>query len=123
MPRCIIRPLLVAALLTGTPAVGWSNSGLLWLHDSPVRYFNDADWEMARETVRAALNEAADGETREWSNEKTGHHGSATPKSTSDETGVTCRDLQIRNHANRMDGGGVFPFCRQPDGKWQLKQN
>jgi surface antigen len=121
MPRQRLRPVLLALLLA-VPATGWSSSGLLWMHNSPVRYFNDADWELARANLHAALDEAADGEKREWSNPDTGNHGSATPGPRTEADGMTCRDVQIRNFAKRLDGGGTFPFCRQADGTWKLQQ-
>jgi surface antigen len=95
-----------------------ASANLRWLNYSPVRYFTDQDWALARSAAKNALDSAKDGETVEWNNPDSGAHGSLTPVSSTQRNGKTCRDLEIRNHANRLDGGGTFEFCEQGDGSW-----
>lgn len=95
-----------------------SASQLRWLNYSPVRYFTDQDWEIAKNAARDALNEGEDGVTVNWNNPDSKNYGSLTPLSTSQKNGRTCRELKIENHANNMDGSAVYEFCQKPDGKW-----
>jgi surface antigen len=109
----LVDPALVA------PAVA---TDLRWLNHSPVRFFSAADWDLAREAARRALNKAQDGETVAWTNPDSSHHGSVTPLSTTARDGATCRELKIANHAKRLHGSSVYLFCRQPDGRWAAVQ-
>ena len=117
MKKIAANTLLVAAMgwCLIQPAVA---NELRWLNYSPVRYFTDQDWEMAKSAARQALNDAKDGETVEWKNPKSQNYGSLTPLSSTNKKGTTCRELKIVNHANHLDGSSVYEFCQKPDGKW-----
>jgi surface antigen len=91
---------------------------LRWLNYSPVRFFTDRDWDLARAAARTALSETEDGVAIEWSNPDSGNRGTMTPLSTAERNGTRCRQLRIVNHANRTDGSAVYEFCLQPDGRW-----
>lgn len=110
-----IVTILLATAVVGTAA---ASTDVRWLNFSPVRFFTEQDWEMARETVRRALEDGADGETVEWTNPDSGSRGTITPTGSTGEDGETCRAVKITNHANGLEGGGTFEFCRQADGSW-----
>jgi surface antigen len=99
-----------------------ASANLRWLDYSPVRHFTDKDWDMARAAAKEALENSADGMAVEWKNPDSGAHGSMTPLTTRQLDGRTCRDLKIRNHAARLEGGGTYEFCQQPDGEWAVSQ-
>jgi surface antigen len=114
--------MLAAVFLT---ILGWSlsqtvlaSTELRWLNYSPVRFFTDKDWDLAKNAAREALNNTKDGQTVEWQNPASDNRGSLTPVSTTIKDGRTCRDLAIKNYANKLEGGGTYEFCQKPDGKW-----
>jgi surface antigen len=92
---------------------------LRWLNYSPVKFFTDKDWELAKSAARQALNEAKDGEKVPWSNPETKTHGALTPTSSTTKNGAKCRTLKIENHANNLSGSALYLFCQQNDGKWK----
>jgi len=117
MKKTKIQALVALALITLFSQVAYS-SQLRWLNYSPVRYFTDADWDIAKTAARNALNDGKDGVTVNWDNPESKNHGSLTPLSTNLKNGTTCRHLKIENHANGLSGMAVYEFCKKPDGKW-----
>jgi surface antigen len=115
----VLLAMLACVLVT---EASLASANLRWLDYSPVRHFTDKDWELARAAAHDALENAADGTAVEWENPESGAHGSMTPLTTNDRNGRTCRDLKIRNHAAKLDGGGTYEFCRQDDGTWAAAQ-
>ncbi len=93
-------------------------SDLRWLNYSPVRFFTDQDWDLAKEAGRKALNKTEDGDAVKWANPKSSSHGSLTPLSTSSVGGKKCRMLKIENYANNLQGSSIYKFCQKGDGKW-----
>jgi surface antigen len=100
------------------PATGYTFN-LQYLADSPIRHFTTEDFAIGTDAIRRALNETKDGETVTWINPDTGHSGSATPLSSYTQNGKECRKLKITNSAKSLEGKGVYPMCRQSDGKWK----
>ena len=90
------------AMLLTTPAY---SVNLRFLAFSPVRFFNDQDWALLEQTSDDLLENAPDGETREWKNPKTGHHSSMKAlKIYKNSEGETCRKVQLANFAREMSG-------------------
>ena len=118
MTRSFLLPFaaFTAALVFAQPAL---SSNMRWLEYSPVRFFTNKDWEIAKEAARTALNDKTDGETVSWKNPETGNYGSLTPLTTVTKKGMKCRLLHIMNHANNLDGQAKYEFCQKPDGKWK----
>lgn len=116
------KAMILAALilLGGTTSVCATN--LQWLNYSPVRFFTDQDWQLAKAAARNALDNAKDGETVEWKNAKSGNFGSLTPIATESKDGTTCRMLKIANHARDLDGTSVYEFCQRSGGRWAAVQ-
>ncbi len=112
------RIALLLACALGAPALQAMN--FKWLEFSPVKYFDAKDWELLRASAGTALNEKEDGEIVVWRNEASGHHGSMKPVSRLQVEGRECRDLEIRNFAGGVNGGGTYRLCRMEDGDWKL---
>ena len=89
-----------------------------WMKGETARYFTDRDWELVGQALQSALDDAPDGETREWSNEKSGARGSMTPVTTEMHGDVTCRRLRIESMARGSSSSGAYLFCRRGDGAW-----
>lgn len=94
---------------------------LRWLEYSPVRYFSDRDWELARGAADEALRNRADGEPVQWHNPDTGHSGRSVPLRSMERGSKPCRELAVENEARGMSGRSVFLFCLQPNDEWQME--
>lgn len=116
MKRHITIGLLSILLLAARS--GYSTD-LQSLKYSPVRYFSETDWELAKSTAREVLNNTDDNEVVTWKNPETGHSGSLVVTRTGKINGQTCKKLQIHNMANNLEGQAVYLFCQQENGKWK----
>jgi surface antigen len=96
------------------------STNLQWLKYSPVRYFNDKDWALAKSTAQEALTSADDNKLLTWNNPATGNSGSIVATETTTHNGQTCRKLQISNKAKNLEGKAVYLFCLQADGEWKI---
>jgi hypothetical protein len=94
-----------------------------WLDKSPASKFNDKDWSMLKSTTNELLNNGADGEMREWSNEESGNSGKIKIISSSESDGKRCRKVAFLNIAGDygLSGKSVQRMCKQPDGKWKVE--
>ena len=81
--------------------------------------FSDEDVDLFLQNGRAALEDAADGESRSWQNEKTGHSGTIKVLKTGTQDGQHCRLVQIENQSKNYFNRSMLNFCQQPDGTWQ----
>jgi surface antigen len=114
--RTLARAFPLVALL----ALGAQAASLGWMKGETGRYFTDRDWELVGETLQATLDGAPDGETREWSNGKSGARGSMTPLSTETRDDVTCRRLRVESVAKGSSSSHSYLFCRRGDGSWRI---
>jgi surface antigen len=118
-----MKKLLTTALLT-LLVVGIgdaiASTELRWLNNAPARHFTEQDWRILIEHVERVLNETPDGETVEWTNEESGAHGLLTPGSTGEHDGMTCRNLEMENHARNVSATSNHEYCQRPDGSWGL---
>ena len=118
MKKLIFLALTASVLVASQSLMAFQ---LRWLNFSPVSYFTDKDWEIAKETARNALDNTADGETVSWDNPDSKNRGSMTPVSTSNVDGKSCRAMKIENHSrNGMSGSGVYDFCKDAENKWRI---
>jgi surface antigen len=109
--------LALACLLFTATAM---SAGLGWLRGGPASFFTDRDWDLVRETLDATLDQAADGEAREWSNDQSGAGGKMTVLLTETHAEVTCRKLRIEGHARGASSDDDYTFCRRGDGAWGI---
>ena len=108
---------LLAGIAASQPAaaVNWN-----FLEYGPASRFTAEDWALLRQHGRAALEEAGDGEVREWHNPASGAGGTITPLNTFERDGSTCRRTEISNQAEDASGMTRFDFCKQADGTWKV---
>ena len=109
-----------AFALVALLALAAQAASLGWMKGETARYFTDRDWELVGQVLQSALDDAPDGETREWSNEKSGARGSMTPLSTETRDDVTCRRLRVESVAKGSSSSQSYLFCRRGDGPWGI---
>jgi hypothetical protein len=113
--------ILPALLLSAATPIAFA-SGLGFLKDSPVSYFNEDDLELMRKNATAVLDAATStAEKREWRNAKTGNSGNAqvTGRFTATD-GAPCRKLRIENRASGLHGVSTYTVCKYEDRGWVL---
>ena len=116
MHRYLLITIIVACVAiadAGAQNIGFMSRG-------PVAFLSDAERELLRETVRNALENAADGDEIEWENPESGHGGTITMLNTHEDYGTTCRTVRSRTRAAGRSGGGTYRLCRASDGTWQF---
>ena len=87
-----------------------------FLNDSPMSRMNREDTALLMRNYQQALDSLPDGHTNTWTNPKTGSTGTATPLKTTQEKGMTCRLLEITNHAGGLSGRSEWNFCKTKEG-------
>jgi surface antigen len=91
-----------------------------WLNESPLRYFTDEDWELAKQAVQKALRDDPQTASEQaWDNPESGHSGSAHAGPAATENGRSCRQLRISNQAGGLSGSTTQSWCRQADDSWK----
>ncbi len=119
--RTVASRLLVALLATTVfGASDASATSLGWMKGQAAQFFTDTDWKLLRETLTAALDEAADGEAREWRNESSRASGRITPLASQTRDDITCRRVRIESSAAGVESSYRYLFCRRADGPWGI---
>lgn len=119
--RKAVLGLAVTCLLLGLGAAHAQN--IRFLEYSPIRYFTDQDWGMARAAAKQALEADEEGAPVTWSNPETGNSGSSTALEGLEREGRQCRRLKIENLARGLSGQSAYLFCRQSDGEWKVESS
>ena len=114
-----LRALLVAAVLVA-PAAGAASLG--WMRGVAPSFFTDRDWQLVGETLAATLDSAADGESREWENGRSGSRGRMTVLGSETRGDVTCRRLRVEATARGSSSSHQYRFCRREGGDWAIGQ-
>ena len=83
-----------------------------FMQDAPVARMNREDTAMLVRNYQEALDSLPDGHTNTWTNPKTGSSGTATPLKTMKDKGMTCRLLEMTNHAGGMSARNEWTFCK-----------
>jgi len=105
-----------ALLLTVT-----ANAANMWFtRDMPIGHMNAEDVSIMQGAVFTALDTAPDGEKRSWANPKTGAHGDFMPRSTFEDSGMRCRELDIENSAGGLNHRSLLTLCKTAEG-WKIK--
>ena len=108
---------LLTLFLVAPSAVGAS---LGWMQGQAAQFFTDADWKLLDETLTAALDGAADGESRDWRNDRSRASGRITPLASHTRDDVTCRRVRIESSAAGVRNSYRYLFCRRADGPWGI---
>ena len=90
-----------------------------FLRDAPISFMNRDDTAMLVRNYTQALDTLPDGHTNTWTNPKTGATGTATPLKTMQQKGMTCRQLELTNHAGGQSGRSEWTFCKTKAG-WKI---
>jgi len=112
---------LGALVLVGLSApVAAQNLG--FLRNSALAAMSSEDKRAASAALREALDNAADGEVREWRNQQTQAAATFTLlRSYRDEQkGRDCREAQIELHADARSERSRNHLCRADDGSWKF---
>jgi len=115
--RRLLAALLVSSALAGPVASGAS---LGWMKGQAAQFFTDADWKLLGAALTAALDEAADGEAREWRNDNSKASGRITPLASHTRDDVTCRRVRIESSAAGVENSYRYLFCRRAEGPWGI---
>ena len=104
-----------------TCAMAWpvASGALRAYRDTPIAHFNEQDMKLFRQTLDDVLENGADGDTRKWSNPKTGAEGDVTANSTFTRGAAPCRTVTVRNAARGLTSSGNYSLCKQANGKWK----
>lgn len=113
---------ILFAVTGGLLAQAAMPAGLSWMKGAAAAFFTDRDWELLDETLKEALDAAADGDAREWSNEKSGASGRVTPLASESRDDITCRQVRIESLAKGSSSSYRYLFCRRGDGPWGIGQ-
>ena len=108
---------LMLPLLAAAPA-GAINT--FFMDKMPIGHMTAEDIDILTAAANSALESLPDGATAHWSNDKTGANGDLTPRTTYQEGGQRCRDMQVENAAGGFSNRIVVSMCKQPDGVWKL---
>jgi surface antigen len=89
------------------------------LKGSPFEKFTDADYEMFFASSQQAANGPL-GEVKEWSNAKSGAHGTVKAVRNYKRDDADCRELRGQSSARGRTEPFRLAICKEADGKWHL---
>jgi len=104
---------LMAPLLAIASPIGAGLKG------SPFERFTDADFELFLDATRQA-GQGLLGELKEWSNAKSGAHGTVKAVRDYKRDDADCRELRGQNSARGRTEPFHLAICKAADGKWRL---
>lgn len=108
----LMRPIGLAFLLAACTGVSGDDPDL-------YRSLTDGDVALATSTLQTTLESAADGATRGWHDEASGHRGSITPtRSYLSAAGHFCRDYREELEVGDQSGRFFHAACRDDEGGW-----
>jgi surface antigen len=94
-----------------------------FLDNTPISRLNDEDIEIMLQTLTLALDNADNGAEVEWSNPKTGNHGTITPLDNNTVDSRDCRLTVIKTFAGELTGSARYQLCKADDGEWRVTTN
>ena len=112
---------LLIGLVGAIPAIAFALD-LTFLDQAPIRFMSDAEIDMMEAKVIEVLDQAADGETRDWRSDDSGNSGSVTAVKSFSEGDLACRRIEIVNRAaqaTRGSASSMMDMC-QIDGSWKF---
>ena len=93
-----------------------------WAKRLPVNHYSAEDIEIVRPVIREALENGTNGEAVEWRNADSGHSGSITPLSDTEQNNRRCRQTRFTSFTQGEQAVSEFFLCRQPDGVWAVEE-
>ena len=117
----VVKAGLGALLLASALATAVAGAASLgWMKGATASFFTDRDWQLVSETLAATLDTAADGESRAWTNDKSGARGRMTVLGSETRDDVTCRRLRVEATAKGSSSSHQYRFCRRAAGDWAI---
>jgi surface antigen len=115
----VFAALALAGVPCSAATTGGGNIG--FLKDAPITRFKGDDLKMFQSNLVDALEQDADGSTRNWTNAKTGSAGEITVLKTFTQDNKRCRHTRIMNHAKGYaEARTDSVFCKEADGRWTI---
>jgi len=115
-----------AVTLTLSYAGGAWAQNMAFLRNSPLTYMRDKDMASLKTALAGVLDNSADGQSTEWTNEGTGNSvaikATLTPKDTDDQNGMHCRHVAVAMTAKGQDQGWLPLFCKTAQG-WKIAKH
>lgn len=117
--RKLARGAAFLALAAALPAPA---QNLNFLRSSVLASMSADDKREAAAAFRAVLDQAADGEVREWANAQTGASGVFEPiRSYHDAlVDLDCREARMTLKAGGREEQGRYYLCKASDGRWKF---
>ncbi len=112
--RILFLALILASL--DSQASNWQ-----WLHNSSLGDLDEADWAAMSQTLKDALDTAADGETRHWRNQESGRQGDVVILNTLHDSEIPCRQVRFSPDGNAGRDGRPLTFCKEPGKGWRVR--
>jgi hypothetical protein len=100
------------------PAAGYAPPTVI--ASTRAEHLSAEDLMLARASLRAILDEGADGEMDFWLNPRTRASGTVRAMESFERYGVTCRAMEVTFQGADKSEGGVWIFCPTSDG-WELE--
>ncbi|HET7794362.1 MAG TPA: hypothetical protein VFL64_13345 [Rhizobacter sp.] len=104
------------------PLAASAQSGLGFLKNSPINYFNNEDIRLMRKNVDDLLAKGEQGAKGQWSNPKTKHAGEAEITETFSADGMSCKRVRVINQAKGLKSDASYPLCNYPGKGWRVRQ-
>lgn len=111
---------IVVALALALAAGAAGAFPLMFLGNSVLQWLTPADAQMLSGALDAALTAEQEGAEQTWSNPDSGANGAVTFRRAFLRGDRPCRSVQIRITAQAITNSGMYDFCQQPDGRWNL---
>ncbi|RKP54840.1 hypothetical protein D7S86_14510 [Pararobbsia silviterrae] len=119
------RPVTALAFAALAFAGTASAQNLGFMHSSPITFMRDKDVASLQQALHTALDNNADGQSSEWTNEGLGNpvpiKATITPKDNADEKGMHCRHATVTVTAKSQDQSWLPLFCKTAQG-WKMER-
>lgn len=97
-----------------------------FMHSSPITYMRDKDVASLSTALHTALDNNADGQATEWTNEGLANSvaikATITPKDSVDQSGMHCRHAAVTLNAKSQDQSWQPLFCKTAQG-WKIQKH
>jgi surface antigen len=116
MSNRIARGAAALILAVACPALAINE---MFAKDAPVSQMTEADFKIAGDVMRKALDEGRDGQAYEWKNPATSASGTITPLAAFEKNGLHCRGAAFSSVVKGKSGRTEWNLCKTPGG-WKV---
>ena len=116
------RAAIAAALLLGLASPATRAGGNeLFAKNAPITRMTEADFTIAGNVIRPALDEGRDGQRYDWRNPATSAAGSITPAAAFERQGMRCRNATFTITTRGETSQSEWTLCKTPAG-WKVAE-